>query len=139
MPVQGGGQPASTRALEAVFREDRGRLLAILAARFGDLDLTEDVASDAVEAALIHWPMDGVPEQPLAWLLTTARRKALDRVRRDQTYTRRLALLRVDVDRAGTGPGPGPPRSWAPTSRTSGCSCSSPAATRLCRWRLGPR
>jgi RNA polymerase sigma-70 factor (ECF subfamily) len=86
--------------VEEVFREDRGRLLAILAARLGDLDLAEEVASDAIEAALARWPVDGVPDQPLAWLLTTARRKAVDRIRRDRTYADRLARLQVETDRA---------------------------------------
>ncbi len=86
--------------VEGVFREDRGRLLAILAARLGDLDLAEEVASDAIETALARWPVDGVPDQPLAWLLTTARRKAVDRIRRDRTYADRLARLQVEVDRA---------------------------------------
>jgi RNA polymerase sigma-70 factor (ECF subfamily) len=86
--------------VEEVFREDRGRLLAILAARLGDLDLAEEVASDAVETALARWPVDGVPDQPMAWLLTTARRKAVDRIRRDRTYADRLARLQLEVDRA---------------------------------------
>src|SRR5450755_5029993 len=77
--------------IEAVFREDRGRLLALLAARFGDLDLAEEVTSDAIEVALERWPVDGVPDKPLAWLLTIARRKAVDRIRRDHTYAARLA------------------------------------------------
>jgi RNA polymerase sigma-70 factor, ECF subfamily len=86
--------------VEEVFREERGRLLAILAARLGDLDLAEDVTSDAIETALARWPVDGVPDQPLAWLLTTARRKAVDRIRRDRIYTDRLARLQVEVERA---------------------------------------
>ncbi|MEU0879847.1 DUF6596 domain-containing protein [Lentzea sp. NPDC005914] len=86
--------------VEQVFREERGRLLATLVKRFGDLDLAEEVTSDAVEAALRHWPVDGVPDRPGAWLLTTARRKAVDRLRRDQAYAARLALLQVEVDRA---------------------------------------
>ncbi|WBB65232.1 DUF6596 domain-containing protein [Micromonospora sp. WMMD812] len=95
---------AGTRAsVEAVFREERGRLLAALAHRFGDLDLAEDVASEAIEAALIHWPVDGVPTRPGAWLLTTARRRAVDRLRRDQTYAARLAILAAEADRAGPG------------------------------------
>jgi RNA polymerase sigma-70 factor (ECF subfamily) len=86
--------------VEAVFREDRGRLLALLAARFGDLDLAEEVTSEAIEVALKRWPVDGVPDKPLAWLLTTARRKAVDRIRRDRTYAERLAELQVESDRA---------------------------------------
>jgi RNA polymerase sigma-70 factor (ECF subfamily) len=92
--------PRAAAEVEEVFREERGRLLAILAARLGDLDLAEDVTSDAIEAALARWPVDGVPDQPLAWLLTTARRKAVDRIRRDRTYADRLARLQVEVDRA---------------------------------------
>jgi RNA polymerase sigma-70 factor (ECF subfamily) len=95
-------------AVEAVFREDRSRLLALLAARFGDLDLAEETASEAIEAALRTWPADGVPERPLAWLLTTARRKAVDRIRRDEVYARRLAALRVESERAAAVPVPVP-------------------------------
>jgi RNA polymerase sigma-70 factor, ECF subfamily len=87
-------------SVEAVFREERGRLLAALARRFGDLDLAEEVASEAIEAALASWPVDGVPPKPGAWLMTTARRKAVDRLRRDKTYAARLAVLQVEADRA---------------------------------------
>jgi len=98
-------QPAeSVRAsVEAVFREERGLLLASLVRRFGDLDLAEEVTSEAMEAAMIHWPVDGVPDKPGAWLLTTARRRAVDRLRRDKTYAARLAVLQVDASRAEQG------------------------------------
>ncbi|MFG1820518.1 RNA polymerase sigma factor [Kribbella sp. NPDC049174] len=69
------------------------------ARRFGDLDLAEEVASEAIEAALVKWPVDGVPPNPGAWLMTTARRKAVDRLRRDQVYAAKLAILQVDADR----------------------------------------
>jgi RNA polymerase sigma-70 factor (ECF subfamily) len=88
-------------SVEAVFREERGRLLAALVRQFGDLDLAEEVASDAVAAALERWPVDGVPLRPGAWLLTTARRKAVDRLRRDKAYAARLAVLQAEVDRDG--------------------------------------
>ena len=84
-------------SVEAVFREERGRLLAMLVRQFGDLDLAEDVASDAVEAALERWPVEGVPTTPVAWLLTTARRKAVDRLRRDKAYAARLAIMHVEA------------------------------------------
>jgi RNA polymerase sigma-70 factor, ECF subfamily len=94
--------------VEAAFREDRGRLLAMLAARLGDLDLAEEVVSEALETALERWPVDGVPDKPLAWLFTTARRRAIDRIRRDRTYAARLAVLQVEADRAGpAAPAPG--------------------------------
>src|SRR5687768_10881098 len=94
----GGAPPVSA---EAVFREERGRLLAALVRRFGDLDLAEEAASEAIEAALAYWSVDGVPPKPGAWPMTTARRKAVDLLRRDRAYAARLALLQVEVDRAG--------------------------------------
>ncbi|GAA2889335.1 RNA polymerase sigma factor [Streptosporangium fragile] len=90
--------------VEAMFREERGRLLASLVRRFGDLDLAEEVASEAIEAALAHWPAEGVPSRPGAWLMTTARRKAVDRLRRDKTYAARLAVMQVEVERAAPAP-----------------------------------
>jgi RNA polymerase sigma-70 factor (ECF subfamily) len=83
-------------AVEAVFREEHGRLLASLVHRFGDLDLAEEVASDALEAALVHWPVQGVPANPGAWLTATARRKAVDRLRRQRAYAAKLGLLHAD-------------------------------------------
>ncbi|TWD81411.1 RNA polymerase sigma-70 factor (ECF subfamily) [Kribbella amoyensis] len=87
-------------SVEAVYREERALLLASLVRRFGDLDLAEEVTSEAIEAAMRTWPKDGVPSRPGAWLLTTARRKAVDRLRRDKTYAARLAVLQVDLSRA---------------------------------------
>lgn len=94
----------AAEAVEAVFREERGLLLASLVRRFGDLDLAEEVTSEAIEAALRHWPAEGVPTRPGAWLLTTARRRAVDRLRRDQAYAARLAVLRADAERAEPAP-----------------------------------
>ncbi|ORI15910.1 RNA polymerase subunit sigma-24 [Rhodococcus sp. 1163] len=93
-------------SLEAVFREEYGQLLATLVGRFGDLALAEDATSDAMEAALSRWPVDGVPSKPGAWLLTTARRRAVDRLRRDQAYAAKLALLQVEQDRTFLSPNP---------------------------------
>ncbi|MBB2910647.1 RNA polymerase sigma-70 factor (ECF subfamily) [Streptosporangium becharense] len=92
--------------MESVFREEHGRLIASLVRRFGDLDLAEEVASEAIEAALTHWPVEGVPARPGAWLLTTARRRAVDRLRRDRVYAARLAVLQVEAERAGPVPLP---------------------------------
>jgi RNA polymerase sigma-70 factor (ECF subfamily) len=100
------GQRAAD-SVTAVFREERGRLLAALVTRFGDLDLAEEVVQEALEAALTRWPLDGVPDSPLAWLLTTARRRAVDRVRRDHRYAERLALLAVETRRRAPAPFPG--------------------------------
>lgn len=98
------GRGAAESSVAAMFREERGRLLAALVRRFGDLDLAEEVTSEAIEAALVHWPVDGVPPKPGAWLMTTARRKAVDRLRRDQAYAARLAELQVEAERAATAP-----------------------------------
>jgi RNA polymerase sigma-70 factor (ECF subfamily) len=91
-------------SIEAVFREERGRLLATLVHQFRDLDLAEDVASDAMEAALKRWPIEGVPTTPLAWLITTARRKAVDRLRRDEAFASRLAILHIEAEQLVPAP-----------------------------------
>jgi RNA polymerase sigma-70 factor, ECF subfamily len=87
---------------EAVFREEWGRLLATLMRWVGDLDLAEEVAADAMAVALERWPIDGVPDNPAAWLLTTARRRAVDLLRRRKTYAAKLAILKVEAERAET-------------------------------------
>ena len=83
--------------MEAVFREEWGRLLATLVRWVGDLDLAEEVAADAMAIAVERWPVDGVPDRPAAWLLTTARRRAVDLLRRRKTYAAKLAVLAVDA------------------------------------------
>ncbi|MBM4728458.1 RNA polymerase sigma factor [Rhodococcus hoagii] len=100
----GGRATDAETSVEAVFREERGRLLAALVSRFGDLDLAEEATSEAIEAALRRWPVDGVPSKPGAWLLTTARRRAVDRLRRDQVLAARIAVLQVEADRADPAP-----------------------------------
>ncbi|OUZ12458.1 RNA polymerase subunit sigma-24 [Aeromicrobium sp. PE09-221] len=77
--------------LARLHRDEWARLVAVLARQFGDIDLAEEVAQAAMETALVRWPNDGVPRSPSAWLLTTARRAAVDRVRRDAVYTGKLA------------------------------------------------
>ncbi len=80
--------------LERIVREEWGRIIATLIRVFGDFDLAEDVLQEACIAALDRWPRDGVPENPGAWLTTTARRRAIDRLRRDRTLAEKQALLR---------------------------------------------
>lgn len=86
--------------LALVVREEWGRLIALLLARFRRLDLVEDALADAVEAAALRWPGDGVPDNPSAWLHTAARRKVLDRLRAEAMANRRHALIATDLDRA---------------------------------------
>jgi RNA polymerase sigma-70 factor (ECF subfamily) len=77
-------------ALAATFRSDWGRVVAALAAATGDLDLAEECAQDAFAAALPAWRRDGVPDQPRAWLITTARNRAIDRIRREKVGAAKL-------------------------------------------------
>ena len=70
-------------AVERIFREEHGRVVASLVRRFGDLDLAEDAAGEALVVALERWPVDGVPPNPGGWLTTTAGNRAIDRLRRE--------------------------------------------------------
>ncbi len=72
--------------------------MALLVAQFRRLDLAEDALADAVEAAARTWPRDGVPDNPSAWLLTTARRRALDRLRSEAVHARTLPRLAVEAE-----------------------------------------
>ncbi|WP_205696614.1 RNA polymerase sigma factor [Conexibacter sp. SYSU D00693] len=80
-------------ALDRAFREEWASVVAALARRLRDLDLAEDAASDAFAEAARTWPRDGVPASPGAWLTTVARRRALDRLRRDRRHAERVAAL----------------------------------------------
>lgn len=88
------------QALAELGRDGVTRLLAVLARRFGDLDLAEDALQEAMAEALKAWPRDGVPRVPEAWLTTTAKRKALDAVRRDGVLAQKLATLRIQEERS---------------------------------------
>ncbi|MFJ2757809.1 RNA polymerase sigma factor [Nocardioides sp. NPDC087217] len=83
--------------LEKVLREEWGRLLALLVAQFRRLDLAEDGLADAFEAAARRWPVDGEPDNGPAWLLTTARRRIVDRMRSEEVLARKMPLLAVDA------------------------------------------
>ncbi|MGZ7087678.1 MAG: sigma factor, partial [Ilumatobacteraceae bacterium] len=74
--------PASTAAIETVFRIEFARLVAGLARYVDDVALAEDLAQDALVDALRQWPQQGVPRNPGAWLMTVGKRKAVDRFRR---------------------------------------------------------
>ncbi|MEA2652549.1 MAG: hypothetical protein QOI85_2270 [Chloroflexota bacterium] len=83
--------------LSAVLREERGRLTAALVRILGDWDLAEELVQDAAVSALEHWPADGVPDNPGAWLMTAARRKAVDRLRRHARYRERMRQLTAEA------------------------------------------
>jgi len=69
--------------IERVFREEHGRAVAVLVRHFGDIDVAEEAVQDAFVAALEHWPAAGVPASPGGWIITTARNRAIDRLRRE--------------------------------------------------------
>ena len=80
-------------SLERAYRAEATRIRAALASRTGDVGLAEDAVQDAFVEAMEHWARDGVPPNPAGWLATTARRKAVDRLRRDKVGAEKLALL----------------------------------------------
>src|SRR5512143_2128204 len=79
--------------IETTFREEHGRVLAALISQVGDFTLAEDALQDALVNALERWELDGVPRNPGAWLMTVAKRRAIDRLRRVATLERKAAIL----------------------------------------------
>ena len=90
-------RPGVDASLEAVLRDERVRLTGALVRIIGDWDIAEELVQDAAVAALEHWPREGIPGNPGAWLMTTARRRAVDRLRRQARYRERLALLSTEA------------------------------------------
>jgi RNA polymerase sigma-70 factor (ECF subfamily) len=86
-------------AVERAFREEAPAVLATLIRHVGDFQLAEDALQDAFAAAVATWPRDGVPDRPGAWITTTARRRAIDRLRRDHTLADRVERLGVLAER----------------------------------------
>ncbi len=85
--LPGNSDPGETsRIIDLTIRKNWGRILASLTKTLGNLQLAEDSLQDAVESALIHWKRNGLPNSPPAWLMQTARRKAIDRIRRDVNF-----------------------------------------------------
>jgi RNA polymerase sigma-70 factor, ECF subfamily len=96
-----------TAAVERVFREEYGRVVASLVRRFGDLDIAEEAAGEALVTALERWPEAGVPANPGGWLTTTAANRAIDRIRREQRRDakhRAASMVRDDTPQEPTGP-----------------------------------
>jgi RNA polymerase sigma factor (sigma-70 family) len=104
-----------TDDLEKAYREEATRIRAALAARLGDVGVAEEAVQDAFVEALEHWRTKGVPPNPGGWLATTARRKAIDRLRRERAGHQKLALLAAtQASAAGSAGGPGEPREPGP-------------------------
>ncbi len=93
--------------IERIFREEHGRVVASLIRRFGDIDVAEDAAAEALLVAVERWSVDGVPPNPGGWLTTTAVRKGIDKIRReshrDAKYQQAL-MIADDTPHAPTGP-----------------------------------
>ncbi|MFT4294247.1 MAG: sigma-70 family RNA polymerase sigma factor [Micropruina sp.] len=108
MPLEGRGPsvPDPVTSLDNVFRAEHGRLVASLTRRFGDLDVAEDAVSEAIVAAMESWG-DELPPNPGGWLMTTATRKAIDRLRREAKRNDKhqaAALIADHTSPASTGP-----------------------------------
>jgi RNA polymerase sigma-70 factor (ECF subfamily) len=84
-------------ALEQVFRDSWGRVLATLIGLLGDFDLAEEAAQEAFAIAAERWPRDGVPQNPSSWLISTARNRAIDRIRRERTLAEKTRELDVPL------------------------------------------
>jgi RNA polymerase sigma-70 factor, ECF subfamily len=94
--IEGGSRFASSSAsLTTTFRDEWGRVLAALIGFLGDFDLAEEAAQEAFAIAAERWPREGAPDNPRAWLVTTARNRAIDRIRRDRTLAAKTQLLGV--------------------------------------------
>src|SRR5512142_1378566 len=88
------------RAIEAIFRIESARLIAGLARIVRDVGLAEELAQDAMVAAMEQWPRTGAPDRPGAWLMATAKHRAIDRLRRDQLLERKHVELTHELESA---------------------------------------
>ncbi|MCW2768875.1 MAG: polymerase, sigma subunit, family [Aeromicrobium sp.] len=93
--------------IDRIYREEHGRVVASLARRFGDLDIAEDAAGEALLAAVEQWPDEGIPPNPGGWLTSTAVHRAIDRIRRESlrdTKHRAAIMITDDTPHESTGP-----------------------------------
>ena len=118
-------RPSVNPVIDDVHRREWAGVVATLARSFG-LDVAEDAAAEAFAAAVERWPVDGVPDNPGAWLTTAARRRPLDRVRREASRAERQAAAH---DLLAATPGGDRRPSTTARSPTTGCASSSRAAT----------
>ena len=109
---------SATAAVEAVFRIESARIIAGVARIVRDVGIAEELAQDALVAALEQWPESGVPDRPGAWLMATAKHRAIDLVRRKETYARKLAEVGRTLEDV---PPPGRTTPPAPTTSTTTC------------------
>ena len=96
-PQPTGPHPATAHAIETVFRLESPRVVAGVARIVRDVGIAEELTQDALVAALEQWSRDGVPDNPGAWLMAPARHRAVDLIRRRETYARKLAEIGRDL------------------------------------------
>ncbi|GGW29988.1 RNA polymerase subunit sigma-24 [Streptomyces lucensis JCM 4490] len=101
--------PSAAHAIETVFRLESPKVIAAVARIVRDVGIAEELAQDALVAALERWPRDGVPDNPGAWLMATARHRAVDLVRRRETYARKLAGIGRDLETTAPPEAPADP------------------------------
>ena len=114
--------PDAAAVIGRVFREHSGKAVAVLTRLLGDIDAAEEAVQDAFVTALARWPADGIPPSPPGWIVTTARNRAIDRMRRESTRTDRYvqaARLRDDYPAREEGPVPTISGSGVPTTSWS--------------------
>jgi RNA polymerase sigma-70 factor (ECF subfamily) len=96
-----GSDDRAAAAVALTFRDERAAVLATLIRHVGDFQLAEDAVQDAFASAVATWPRDGVPDNPGAWITVAARRRAIDRLRRDRSLADRAdrlaELVRLDM------------------------------------------
>ncbi|WP_293393795.1 sigma-70 family RNA polymerase sigma factor [Nevskia sp.] len=97
-PIQVSAKAAVAERIAAIWRIESGRLIAALVRMVRDVGLAEDLAQDALLAALEQWPEGGVPDNPGAWLMTTAKHRAIDRLRRDILHRERAGSLAAEIE-----------------------------------------
>src|SRR6185295_13068881 len=83
----------TSEQIAALYRDESGAILATLIRRLGDFDLAQEALQEAFAAAIEQWAIDGGPNQPVAWLVQTAKHKAIDRLRRSSLNTEKLGVL----------------------------------------------
>jgi RNA polymerase sigma-70 factor (ECF subfamily) len=99
--------PTRESEIERVFRAEHGRAVAVLIRVFRDIDVAEEAVADAFAAAVQRWPVDGLPPSPVGWIITTARNRAIDRLRREASRADRhaqAALLHAGDEPMEEGP-----------------------------------
>src|SRR5213592_198611 len=104
LPGNEQAEQAVRRTVKDLYRSESRRVFATLVRLLGDFDLAEEAMHDAFAAAVEHWPREGMPANPRAWLVSTGRFKAIDAMRRRARFDATLAELATRLDRVGGAP-----------------------------------